>query len=272
MCKIKTKKISGVYCIKDSKGVVVYVGSANDMHKRISVHKSNLRNNKHRNKKLQELYNNKVEFTYEVLEECLKRDLFIKEKHYMEVYADTIVNENKIKNTTKKVRRGKEAKNYKAKMSVKNSGENNPSCKINREIAANIKWLYANGYVTIKELAECLDVSISTVNHVIYNRWKDVEPTKPEEINDILCDNKKVLNRLAYLLNASEDEEDYDKIHIEYINDYTSEMTVIKDGEVVEEYSFLDVDRKRDSKLSLEEMQSMLLKFNLYTQYGITVK
>lgn len=52
--------IIAVYMITDELSKKFYIGSTSDLNRRISEHKSDLKNNMHYNKKLQELYNNKA--------------------------------------------------------------------------------------------------------------------------------------------------------------------------------------------------------------------
>lgn len=52
--------IIAVYMITDELSKKFYIGSTSDLNRRISEHKSDLKNNIHYNKKLQELYNNKA--------------------------------------------------------------------------------------------------------------------------------------------------------------------------------------------------------------------
>ena len=51
------KKITGVYILKDVKTGQFYVGSSNDVHKRVTSHFANLRRNKHHSVKLLNVWN-----------------------------------------------------------------------------------------------------------------------------------------------------------------------------------------------------------------------
>lgn len=126
---------SGIYCLIIN-NIIRYIGSASDLESRKSNHSSNLRHNKHVNKKLQELFNiyGEDSFTFKVLEYCKKSDLYIREDYYKKLYNDTICNENNINDTKKKIRRGIVSQRYKENFRNIMSGECNPNCtKLNTE-------------------------------------------------------------------------------------------------------------------------------------------
>jgi group I intron endonuclease len=144
------KKTSGIYLITNTLNNRVYVGHSNNCKKRWSSHRSLLKNNKHYNKELQEDYNNQSvkDFTYSIKEECLQRDLAVLEKKWKEFYQDNIYNVNNVTTDKKKIRRGKEAKNYSKECSIRMQGEGNPhNTKFNMIQIKQIK----------REIADCID-------------------------------------------------------------------------------------------------------------------
>ena len=64
--------MKGIYSIKNNITGRIYIGSSNDILKRIKQHFNNLRKNKHPNKLLQNSFNKHLEscFTYEILQIC----------------------------------------------------------------------------------------------------------------------------------------------------------------------------------------------------------
>lgn len=174
------KKIIGAYGIKVN-GELKYVGSADDCIKRKSCHLANLRKNKHKNRSLQADYNLQGEsaFSFEILEECLIKDLFLVEIKYMELYPD-IFNKRTIKNTEKNIRRGREAANYKQKRSEVTSGENNGHCQTTIEQIKEIKRLIVSGLKN-KDIAELTDKSPTYISRIrTGDRWKSVEVEEVE--------------------------------------------------------------------------------------------
>lgn len=219
------KKISCVYCIKDSKGVVVYVGSAKDFRNRVNTHKSDLKRHVHSTSKLQALYDSGEEFTFEILEECRQKDLYIKEKEYSELYKDTILNSNVSRGdvTKKKIRRGKEAMALKEKLSC-----------IDKLTASNVMWLYKNNLLTYREIGEIFGFTFNYVNNIINSTWSNIKPVKPEwiidgikltkttEVNKVLHHRHKwdsvtheALNNYIYRIKLESKKENYEFYYID---------------------------------------------------------
>lgn len=172
------KRIDGVYLIKNNITLRVRVGSAKDVPKRFSNYKSRLKIGEG-NKLMQEDYNEygHQSFEFILLEECAVKELFEREKYYQELYADCAsYNVNKVRNTDKKIRRGKEAKNYKEKRSKITSGENNGNCtKLKVEDVKEIKRMLLDG-VKQSKIAEEYGVSGTLIYNIkLGNRWASVE-------------------------------------------------------------------------------------------------
>jgi group I intron endonuclease len=172
------KKYSGIYCILNLLNNKCYIGNSNDIYRRFSVHRSTLRNNGKNNKNLKadwKLYG-ESNFKFFILKECLQKDLARYEQLYKTLYADTCYNINDIVSTKKKIRRGKEAKNYKNKWSAKNQGENNPNCtKFNAEKVRQLKMELADG-VSYEVLAEKYNTNVPYISMINTGyRWSSVK-------------------------------------------------------------------------------------------------
>lgn len=81
------KKI-GIYMIKNIINNKIYIGQSLDILGRWKAHLNCLKNNKHVNKKLQNAWNKYGEFNFifEIIEECLKEEIYDKEIFYIEKY------------------------------------------------------------------------------------------------------------------------------------------------------------------------------------------
>ena len=77
---------TGIYKIKNTITEDFYIGSACHFYNRKSKHLTTLRNQTHQNKHLQNAFNKYGEksFVFELIEECLKEQLPIKEQWYLD--------------------------------------------------------------------------------------------------------------------------------------------------------------------------------------------
>jgi group I intron endonuclease len=181
------KKISGIYAITNTVNNRIYIGSSNDISRRWSVHRSNLRKNKHGNKQMQEDYNNQSEsdFVYSILEECLQRDLFTCEMKWNSFYCDKVYSVRDILNPYKKIRRGKESAIFKEKRSKQVQGEKNPhNTLMSEKMASEVLWLKQNTKMTYKEIAEKYSINKTNVFRVGYDRWLHSIAIKPDWYDD----------------------------------------------------------------------------------------
>lgn len=170
MCK---KRNDGVYLIKNNVTLRVRVGSAKDIQKRWSNYLSKLRGGSG-NKLMQQDYNDYGEQSFEfiVLEECNVAELFKREQYWYKQYSDcAMYNKNKIRNTDKKIRRGKEAKKYKTERSKITSGENNGhNTKLSKEDVFEILDMLENG-VPKRIIEEKFHICKGYTNRIGYDRW-----------------------------------------------------------------------------------------------------
>ena len=102
----------GVYCIENTKDGKKYVGSSQEIKKRKSRHFSELRNNKHKNKKLQNAYNKHGSdcFIFYIIEEIEDVNLLIEREQYYLDDLKPFYNINIIANSSLGVKRSDEMK------------------------------------------------------------------------------------------------------------------------------------------------------------------
>ena len=157
-----------------------YVGSGN-LESRKSNHLALLRRGKHKNKKLQNLFNivGESNFSFEVIEYCNKTNSLIVEKYYKDLLKDSIFNVRDIVSTKKQIRRGKHSSNYKNKLSEVNTGVNNPNCRLNEIQASNIIWYRDYKKLLHREIAEMYGIAPSHVNRIGKDKWKGVKAVAP---------------------------------------------------------------------------------------------
>lgn len=177
MSKIKTKVITGIYCIKNLTTQRIYIGSADDIFHRWSDHLSKLKAGKHKTTALQNAWNKfgENDFKWDILEETAFEDLYEKEKYWMKFYGkDVMYNFKNIVLTTKIKKTEKQSKDLKEKLSKANSGENNPNSKITEDIARKIKQELAKGFSNQK-VADMFNVSAGNVSKIKNGtRWASV--------------------------------------------------------------------------------------------------
>lgn len=84
---MNTNIIYKIVCTTNSK---FYIGRAVNFEKRMSIHKSRLRNNKHINKHLQNMWNKYGEqsFQFLIIENCQQTHLIEREQYYLDLYIN----------------------------------------------------------------------------------------------------------------------------------------------------------------------------------------
>lgn len=169
-------KINGVYAWEVN-GIVRYVGSGHNItDSRKSNHLANLRHGKHSNRALQEAFDKFGEdaFKFVVLEECAVRDLYTREKYYMDQYQDTIFNVVGINNTKKQKRTGKKAVSHKTKFKDMFSNVNNPNCQTKLETIIAIKRDIAAG-LSNREIGIKYGKSSAYISRIrVGDRWNSI--------------------------------------------------------------------------------------------------
>lgn len=186
---------SGVYGLKQGEDLgVVYVGSGSSLESRYSNHKSLLRNNKHGNKLLQEVFNENgklKEFEFVVLEYCDVKDLYKRELFYMQMYkSNGLCNQHRILDLEKLIRTGKEAIEHKSRWKSMMSGINNPNVKLSEKQIKEILWLKNNTSLTYKEIAPYFNIdNANYISRIGKDRWNHIKV----EMKPSWCiENKKI--------------------------------------------------------------------------------
>lgn len=77
---------SGIYIIRNLVNNKVYVGSAQNIRKRIVIHKYYLNKGTHHSKKLQYSYSKHNKFLISILEKCSIKDLLKREQYWIDFY------------------------------------------------------------------------------------------------------------------------------------------------------------------------------------------
>jgi len=85
---LKTESVTGVYCIYCCINHKYYVGSSNNIYKRLTHHANSLEKNKHRNLHLQSAYNlyGASNFSTKILETCNIDVKLTREEHWIDYY------------------------------------------------------------------------------------------------------------------------------------------------------------------------------------------
>lgn len=94
--------IVGVYCIKNKVNGKKYIGSSNNIYRRLQIHVSKLKSGKHSNKHLLSAYTKygDINFTLSVIEECSEKMLLEREQFYIDNNNwETLYNKSKITNS-----------------------------------------------------------------------------------------------------------------------------------------------------------------------------
>lgn len=109
-----TVKYPELYLHKGKSGIYkisilhkIYIGSAIDLHRRMYVHMNALIKGKHENQHLQRSYNKYQICKFEVIEECEKKNLLVREKYYIDLLKPNLnqkldpITQNNCKSTSK---------------------------------------------------------------------------------------------------------------------------------------------------------------------------
>ena len=193
---------AGVYCIKDSSGIVRYVGSSIEFGDAFTRHKYSLKNGLYGGTSkdiLQNLYdtddlyfdvlhisayNSLVRYMTEDEKIQLQYTLSVLEEFYINLYKDTIC--NKQMRVNKSSSKGTSITSIKRRLS--NLGEKNPNCKISETVASNIIWLRLNGFKPreIQVMMEKHGINIKKmyISKIGIARWLHVSASMPDWFNE----------------------------------------------------------------------------------------
>jgi group I intron endonuclease len=183
------KKYCGVYLIKNCITRRVRVGSATDIYRRFSNYKAKLRGGT-ANKYMQQDYNDfgEQKFEFIILEECDPKDLYKREKYYLDFYSDcAMYNKNAIRNINKKIRTGLKAEKYKEKRSEITCGENNGhNTKLSKKDVFQILDMLKQG-INRETIASKFDIYPGYISRFGKDRWvKAYQEWKEKEIISIV--------------------------------------------------------------------------------------
>ncbi len=106
------ESIQGIYCIKNTINDEFYIGSSYHIYKRRNRHFSELKNNKHKNYKLQMLYNlyGKESFIFSIIEVVKVKENLVEREQYYINFLKPEININLIANSSLGVKRSDETK------------------------------------------------------------------------------------------------------------------------------------------------------------------
>jgi group I intron endonuclease len=116
--------ISGIYVIKNVVNGKFYLGQSQQLNKRKSVHFTDLRFNRHRNKHLQRAYNRYGEsnFKFEVIVNCSPDELMLEEQKLLDLYGNTSLCYNIATDATAPMRGRKHSEVTKSLIAAGNRG------------------------------------------------------------------------------------------------------------------------------------------------------
>jgi len=110
---------SGIYKLISKHSEEFYIGSSQNLRKRELDHYSLLRNNKHPNRYLQNVWNKYSDIYFEIVEECLIDNLIVREQYYI----DTLLPKYNLRPIAESNKGWKMSEKAKLKLSIANKGK-----------------------------------------------------------------------------------------------------------------------------------------------------
>jgi group I intron endonuclease len=196
--------MTGIYGIRNKKNGKMYVGQSVNVSDRFVRHKTELKNNKHKNNHLQRSYNKHglEQFDFFIIEECEKKKLTKREQEWIDSYPREILynqqfevydlqgernpffgkkhtdkSKNKMSEWKKENYTGKNNPNYGKKYS-KEVGlkmvRNNPRTKLTQEKVLEIVDLLKNGQPH-QQIADLFQISRTVITRISNGtRWTNI--------------------------------------------------------------------------------------------------
>ncbi len=168
---------TGIYkitCLINNKS---YIGSSININKRWNSHRSELNNNIHKNKKLQNAWNKhgKQNFIFEIVEYCTEEEMLIKEELQIMNYDSYNNGFNLIEKPTKNLLGYKHSDENKIKMKISAVERGRISGVLNREQVNEIRQKFFSGE-KIGTLCKQYNVHRKTIRECVYLKtYVDVE-------------------------------------------------------------------------------------------------
>jgi group I intron endonuclease len=195
-------RICGIYRITNVVNRKCYVGRADNIKRRWSVHRCMLNKSKHKNTPLQNAWNKYGEdnFIFEVLEECIEDRLQEREFYWVEFFhaldrsfGYNIEIPSSPQQTSLDTRR---------KISMAVSGENSPHAKLTWEKVLEIREKYLTRTHSQQKLADVYGVTRTNIQAIIENRaWRDVFYNIPGFVGAVNREVKLDIHKAAEIRN-----------------------------------------------------------------------
>ena len=166
----KELEISGIYIITNKINGNRYIGSSNNIRRRLWKHRSLLRHNKHENSHLQNAWNKYTEnnFIYSILEICEIKNLLDREQYYI----DLLKPEYNIDISTKHKDFSPETRKLMKENRNKclNEGSIKLSCKEIHQY--DLDGNYLQTFNSVKEAAKSANIHTCTIQRYISGKFK----------------------------------------------------------------------------------------------------
>ena len=184
--------MTGVYQIKNVVNNKIYIGSSNNLMRRIQGHKCILRKNKHHNCYLQRAWNKYGEnnFKFEIVECCELEKITEREQYWIDFYKS--YKRNIGYNIDENVEHVFLSEEVKEKMKLNHAdftGSNNPNSKLNWSVVEEIRKKYTKG-ISECRMAKEYGVLPNCISRIVRNiSWKDENYITPTNVKK---DNSKI--------------------------------------------------------------------------------
>lgn len=196
--------VAGVYAMTTKAGVILYVGSALEVNDALSRHLFNLKRGHYinTNKRPLQLAYDREDIIFKVIHVSAHNDevrnMTIQQKEDLQKALGVIeefniqLNKNTVCNKMIKVSKWSTSPNEETtkKRRIANTGINNPHCRYDEELIANILWLKENRFKP-KEIVEILlehdiEVNRSYISALGVQKWIYLQSKKPSWFEEVM--------------------------------------------------------------------------------------